>query len=154
MSDQLTFFASDSLDRAARPPWKAVSEWLSAGNDFSLPSLASLIRSLPPGWSARRCLEFCRRATDGSWELSSRRWPTAGTASPGGCLTFALSTEPFGNDASSSPAVLEATQDVPQRFFLSRKRAYRLVERLKFRRNPPPESLLEALEVAAWQAPL
>lgn len=82
------FSAEDS--RAKTSPWLAtVLDWLGSGADYSGSSCASLVRSLPVGFSSRTSLAFSPRVTSPDapspsaqaatperiWQRSRGPWP-------------------------------------------------------------------------------
>ena len=144
-----TLFAADSLAKTS--PWQGVVlDWLESDPDFSSSSCASLMKSLPVGFSSRTSLAFFHRTKDGTWEPSSGRWQTSGMGGPTGCLTLATSEWPNAAVECSLSDVLE-TQPVPQKYYLSAKAAQGILKRAAKRERALPAQLQEALSDLAAQ---
>src|SRR5690606_36619915 len=153
MSDQLTLLPSTSsagASPARTSAWlDAVRDWLASGADCSTSSCASLLSSLPVGFSSRTSLAFCRPMEDGTWEPSSGRWQNSGMGGPTACLTFSTSESPNGAVASSLSDVLE--DSVHPKYFLSPKACRGILRRAEKRGKELPAALKAALLARASQ---
>jgi hypothetical protein len=138
--------------RARTYPWlDAALDWLAGGPDSSTSSYASLVRSLPPGFSSRTSLAFCRQTRDGTWEPYSGTWESSGTGGPTACLTLNTSEWPSTVSVCSLQEILEP--DVPQKYFLSPKAAAGILRRAERRGKTLPPLLYRALCALAGQQP-
>src|SRR5690606_22246182 len=99
-------FAADSPARTSQ--WlDAVLDWLASGPDSSSNSCASLLNSLPVGFSSKTSLAFCHQTEGGIWEPSSGRWRNSGMGTPTACLTLSTSEWPKDAAVCSLSDVLE-----------------------------------------------
>jgi len=115
--------------------------------------LAHFARS---GSSGKTSPVSCHQDREGTLVPSSGHWLKAGMASLGGCWTLNMcewtdTLTPFPNDGSvcSLSDILEETQLVPQRFYLSRKACEGILRRAERRGKELPPMLLEALRSVA-----
>lgn len=118
------------------------------GRACSTNSPESLTLFSPPGCSSRTypdCSPATMVGTSASWW---ERWPTSGTAWPGGCSTHATSESPSGAVECSLSDVLEATTH--RRYELSARAARGVLRRSVARGRPLPTWLQRAfLRVAS-----
>ncbi len=140
---ELTSSAGDSPARTSR--WlDAVRDWMESDPDYSSSSCASLMRSLPVGFSSRTSLAFFHRTKDGTWERSSERWRTSGMGGPTGCLTHNSSAHPRDAVVCSLSDILEAR--VPPKYYLSPRACRGILRRAEQRGKRLPQFLQAALE--------
>lgn len=101
------------------------------------------------GSSGKTFPESCHQDRDGTLVPSSGRWSKAGMASLGGCWT--LNTSDWPNDAAVSllSHILEETQAVAPRFFLSRKACAGIMRRAEKRNKTFHSRLLRVLRLRA-----
>ena len=104
------------------------------------------------GSSGKTSPVSCHQDREGILVPSSGRWSRAGMASPGGCWTHNMcewtdTLVPSHSDGSvcSLSDVLEETQLVPQRFYLSQRACEGILRRAEKRGKELPPLLLEAL---------
>jgi hypothetical protein len=118
----------------------------------SSPALSTLFD--PDGFSSRTFRVSSLARAVGTSEQSLERWPTSGTAWPGGFST-AVSSEcrsDGGVCSSSEPAlteILQPPQDVPARYSLSARAAQGILRRAQKRGRSLPSHLSAALEAVA-----
>src|SRR5690606_11984884 len=135
MSEQQTLFplissAEDSHVKIY--PWlDAVRDWLVNAPDYGTNSIASLLSSLPVGFSSRTSLAFSRRIEDGTYQSFSEGWRTSGIGGPTGCLTLNTSESPNGAVACSLSDILE--HHVHPKYFLSPKACTGILRRAEKR---------------------
>jgi len=105
------------------------------------------------GSSGKTSLASCHQDRDGTLVPSSGRWSRAGMASPGGCWTLNMcewtdTLVPSHSDGSvcSLSDVLEETQLVLPRYFLSQRACEGILRRAEARGKTLPPMLLEALK--------
>ena len=103
--------------------------------------------------SGKTCPVSCHPAEDGTLVPSSGRWRSSGMGSPGECWTLSgaewtATLVPSHSDGGvcSLSDVLEATGDVPPRFYLSPKASLGILRRAERRGKALPEALRLALE--------
>jgi hypothetical protein len=118
----------------------------------SLPESPSLFD--PDGFSSRTFQVSSLRTAVGTSEQSLERWPTSGTAWPGGFSTHVTSEcrSDEGGCSSSEPSlreILEPPQNVPARYSLSARAASGILRRAEKRGRTLPEHLAAALEAVA-----
>ena len=108
------------------------------------------------GSSGKTSPVSCHQDREGILVPSSGRWSKAGMASLGGCWTLNMcewtdTLVPSHSDGSvcSLSDILEETQLVPQRFYLSRKACEGILRRAERRGKELPSMLLEALRSVA-----
>ena len=108
------------------------------------------------GSSGRTSLASCHKTEDGLLAPSSGRWANSGMGSPTECWTHSMSEWtafhmpcPSDDAVCSLSDVLEETQAVPQRFFLSRKACEGILRRAERRGKTLPPMLLAALKSVA-----
>lgn len=101
----------------------------------------------PDGSCSKTSLGFSPLPTDETLPSFSARWPTSGTASPGGYWT--LDTSEFPSDAveCSLSDILEESPD--RRFTLSPRAARGILRRASVRGRPLPPELEAALRAVA-----
>lgn len=105
------------------------------------------------GWSLRTSPACCRRMADGTWVLSSGRWPTSGfLTSPTELSTLSSSESPSDAAGCSLSDVLEP-EPVPDRYYLSARAARGVLRRAEKRGRDLPPLLLEALRAVAESTP-
>ena len=156
---QLTLFTtpastSSSEARHAKhsPSQDSVRDWptLAVASRWSTSVwLAHLARD---GSFGKTSLASCHQDRDGTLVPSSGRWSRAGMASPGGCWTLNMcewtdTLVPYPNDGSvcSLSDVLEETQRVPPRYFLSPRACAGILRRAEHRGKELPPMLEQAL---------
>jgi hypothetical protein len=141
------FSAEDSPVRTSA--WRdAVLAWLASDPGYGTNSVASLLNSLPAGFSSRTSLG-CFPAIEGETLPSSfRGWSNSGMAWRGGCLT--LNTSEFPSDAvvSSLSDVLETGPHLA-RYSLSPKACRGILRRAAKRGKVLPPPLAAALASVA-----
>lgn len=127
-------------------------DWLTLAVASRWSTSAWLAHLARDGSSGKTSLASCHQDRDGTLVPSSGRWLRAGMASPGGCWTlnmceWTVTLTPYPNDGSvcSLSDVLEETQLVPQRFYLSRKACEGILRRAERRGKELPPMLLAAL---------
>lgn len=151
MSEQMSLLPSMSSSEdspAPTYPWPAVVKaWLEKRPDSSSSSYASLLRSLPVGWSSKTSMASCRLTEDGTWEPSSERWGDAGFGGPTVAVTLNGGDHPSDGAASFLSDILEP--HVHQRFFLSPKACRGLILRAARRGKALPELLESVLRKVA-----
>ncbi len=108
----------------------------------------------PDGFSSRTYPVSSLRTAVGTSEQSLERWPTSGTAWPGGFSTHATSECRSAAGACSSSElslseILEPPQNVPPRYSLSGRAARGILQRAQKRGRTLPLHLLAALERVA-----
>jgi hypothetical protein len=162
---QLTLFttpastsSSEALHVKHSPSQDSVRDWptLAVASRWSTSAwLAHLARD---GSSGKTSLASCHQDRDGTLVPSSGRWLRAGMASPGGCWTHNMSEwtdtlVPSHSDGSvcSLSDILEETQLVPPRFFLSRKACEGILRRAERRGKELPPMLEQALRSGTAQ---
>lgn len=160
---QLTLFttlastsSSEALHAKPSPSQDSGMAWptLAVASRWSTSAwLAHLARD---GSSGKTSLVSCHQDRDGTLVPSSGRWSRAGMASPGGCWTLNMcewtdTLVPSHSDGSvcSLSDILEETQLVPQRFFLSPRACAGILRRAERRGKELPSMLLEALRCVA-----
>ncbi len=149
MSEQLALISLSEDFPAKISQWREiVADWLESDQGSSGKSCASLVTTLPVGFSSKTSLDFCHRTAGGTWEPSLGRWANSGMASHGACLT--LNTWEFHSGAVESllSDVLE-TRDVPAKYSLSPKACAGILRRAKARGRELPETLRRGLESSA-----
>lgn len=148
--DLFSFFAEDSPARTY--PWlETVLDWLGDDPDFGPSFIASLVNSLPPGFSSKTSMASFSARKGGTWRPSSGHWGTAGMGGPTGYLTLSIGEYPNGAEGSSLSDVLEV-RDVPPKYFLSPKACRGILLRAARRGKTLPEPLEAALRAAATLA--
>lgn len=128
----------------------------SPGNDPACSSSSPVSPGLfdPDGFSSRTYPASSPRTAVGTSEACLERWPTSGTAWPGGFST-AVTSECRSDDAgcsSSEPSlteILEPPQRVPARYLLSARAAQGILRRAEKRGRVLPSHLSAALEQVA-----
>ena len=120
----------------------------------STSSLESLSLFDPDGFSSRTYPVSSLQTAVGTSEQSLERWPTSGTAWPGGFSTHATSEcrSDEGGCSSSEPSlteILEEPQNVPARYSLSARAASGILRRAQKRGRTLPSHLSQALEAVA-----
>jgi hypothetical protein len=160
---QLTIFTASALTSSSEarhakhsPSQDSVMDWptLAVASRWSTSAwLAHLARD---GSSGKTSLVSCHQDREGILVPSSGRWLKAGMASPGGCWTLNMcewtdTLVPSHSEGSvcSLSDVLEETQLVPPRFYLSRKACEGILRRAERRGKELPPMLLEALRSVA-----
>lgn len=113
----------------------------------STSSRASRLPFNPPGCSSRTYPDCSPRTAVGTSESCLPRWPTSGTAWPGGCSTHVTSESPSGAVECSLSDILEATTD--ERYLLSARAARGVLRRAGARGRRLPDTLEDALLAAA-----
>lgn len=133
---------------AKTSPWlEGVRAWLESGPDSSSRSYASLVTSLPVGFSLKTSLGFCRATKGEIWAPCSGRWENSGIGGPTGCLTLSFSESPSDVVASSLSQALEP--DAPEKYSLSPRACRGILRRAAQRGRKLPLSLQVALEAEA-----
>jgi hypothetical protein len=90
----------------------------------------------------------------GTSEQSLERWPTSGTAWPGGFSTHVTSEcrSDEGGCSSSEPSlteILEEPQNVPEKYSLSARAASGILRRAQKRGRQLPQHLADALQAVS-----
>jgi len=111
-------------------------------------SCGSSANSLPPSFSLKTSLAFCRATKDGIWEPLSDGWGNWGMGGPTECLTLSGSEFPSSAVACSLSDVLE-TASVPLKYFLSAKACRGILRRAEKRGRELPQPLARALRSVA-----
>ena len=156
---QLTLFMAQASISSSEAHHAKRSPSQDSGRDW--PTLAVASRWSMSAWLAhlardgsygKTSLASCHQDRDGTLVPSSGRWSRAGMASPGGCWTLNMcewtdTLVPSHSDGSvcSLSDVLEETQLVPPRFFLSRKACEGILRRAERRGKQLPSMLEQAL---------
>lgn len=148
-SNPLTLFAEDSPAKTSAWLDDALA-WLANAPDYGSDSIASLLSSLPVGFSSRTSLAFSRATEARTWPWFSEGWKNSGMGGPTGCLTLNTSEWPKDAAVCSLSDVLE-TRPVPSKFFLSPKAASGILRRAERRGRALPTPLREALSALAEQ---
>ena len=106
--------------------------------------------------SGKMCPVSCHPTEDGTLVPSSGRWHSSGMGLPGECWTLSgaewtatLVPSRSDDDVCSLSDVLEATGDVPPRFYLSPKACAGILRRAERRGKTLPEALRLALKTVA-----
>ncbi len=113
----------------------------------------------PDGFSSRTFPVSSLQTAVGTSESCLERWPTSGTAWPGGFSTH-VSSECRSVDgvcSSSEPSlseILEPPQDVPARYSLSARAASGILRRAEKRGRRMPSHLQAALQAVSTTQPL
>lgn len=142
-SSQLTLFAVDSHARTYR--WLgSVLDWLEAGADYGSSSIASLLRSVPLGWSSRTCPAFSAATEAQTWPWFSEGWQNSGIGGPTGCLTLNTLESPKDAVGCSLSDILESGP-IPPKYFLSPRAASGIIRRAAQRGKELPAPLQAAL---------
>ena len=115
-----------------------------------LPILESLKVSDLGGSFGKMSLESCQVIADGILVPLSERWGNWGMGGPTESWTLNGSEYPKHADVCSLSDILE-TQDVPPRFYLSRKACAGVLRRVGQNRKVLPQMLLTALEAVATE---
>lgn len=131
----------------------AAKGWPAAKAAFSLNSFAFWERLGLSGSFLRTSLVCCRAIEAATWESFSPRWSNAGTASRGGFSTVSFSESPNAAAECSLSDILQATSDVPQRFYLSPKACAGILRRCVRRGVTLPSALRHALTRVATRQP-
>lgn len=175
--------ASCAADSPAKIyPWlESVAAWLANDQDCSFTSFASLVSSLPSGWSSKTSLAcyphgvlLTPRRVRFQWDddgsetkqvispSSCPRWLNSGMAWPGGCLILNTSEWPKDASVSSLSDTLESVLDghfsTPAdllaylaKYYLNPKACSGIIRRAAARNRTLPEQLMRALEFVAAQ---
>jgi hypothetical protein len=155
-AEPFLFSAADSPARTCPSPDDAQD---SPGNDqdSSMSSPGSQTLFDPDGYSSRTYPDCSPRMAVGTSESLLERWPTSGTAWPGGFSTH-VSSE-CRSDAegcsSSEPALtetLEPPPNVPEKYSLSARAATGILRRAEKRGRTLPSHLQSALSRVAGSA--
>lgn len=172
---QLTFLSEEPRARAI-PSRVSEKDWMTRVATSCSPMLRLLADIGPDGWSGRTSSASFQAREDATlqafWDCSpgegskSRqadgnlrelsKATAAHTASHGGCLTLNMSEWtalpahfPSDGGVCSLSDILEATGDVPQRFYLSAKACRGILRRAVNRGKELPEQLKQALLAVA-----
>ena len=126
--------------------------------DSSSSSHESLSLFDPDGFSSRTYPVSSLATAVGTSESCLPRWPSSGTAWPGGLSTHASSEcrSVAGECSSSEPSlteILEPPRSVPERYSLSARAARGILRRAQKRGRILPPHLLDALETVAASSP-
>ena len=147
---------SSQADSLARTSPSLADEQGSLESDpaSSTSSPASLSLFDPAGFSSRTFQVSSLATAVGTSEQSLERWPTSGTAWPGGFSTAVTSEcrSDEGGCSSSEPSlteILEEPQNVPAKYSLSARAARGLIKRTRKRGRTLPPPLEQALEAVA-----
>ncbi len=149
----LIFSAEDSRVKTSAPP---DDEPASPGSDpdssSSSPGSSTLFD--PDGFSSRTYLVSSLATAVGTSEQCLARWPTSGTAWPGGFSTHVSSEcrSDEGGCSSSEPSleeIVEPPQNVPAKYSLSARAARGILRRARKRGLKLPSHLSAALEQVA-----
>jgi hypothetical protein len=132
---------------SASPESEPVSPETAPGSSTSSPESLTLFD--PPGCSSKTYPGCFPRTMVGTSASSWERWPTSGTASPGGCSMHATSESPSEGVEYSLSAILEATVD--PRYMLSVTAAKGVLRRATARGRKLPGLLKQKLEDAVNQ---
>ena len=157
--NQITMFdllgwTSSSEERPAKPS-------RSQDSDADSLTLAVVSRWSSSAWrrhyalagsSGRTSPVSCLRTEDGRLAPSSGRWGNWGMGGPTESWTRSGSEWPSDAVVCSLSHVLEAMQDVPQRFYLSQKACAGILRRAEKRGKDLPELLSQALRQVAGNA--
>ena len=124
------------------------------GQDFSSNTPGSLTLFDPDGFSGRTFQVRSLQTAVGTSEQCLERWPTSGTAWPGGFSTAVGSTcrsdeSGCSSSAISLTAILEPPQNVPARYSLSARAARGILRRAAKRGKKLPGHLEAALASVA-----
>ena len=160
--EQLTLFTEDHHAKTSQ--WLAdVQAWMARGAACSGTSAESLLRSLPLGFCGKTSLALCPLTADATslpccgdsqvhdpmcplaagetWAL----WSGHSESPSGGCLTLAGSESHSDADVCSLSAVLEPSQTVSSKYFLSPRAAAGILKRAQRRGRSLPPALHAAL---------
>jgi hypothetical protein len=126
--------------------------------DSSSSSHESLSLFDPDGFSSRTYPVSSLATAVGTSESCLPRWPSSGTAWPGGLSTHASSEcrSVAGECSSSEPSlteILEPPRSVPERYSLSARAARGILRRAQKRGRILPPHLLDALTTVASRTP-
>lgn len=151
---------SSQEDSPARmsPSLAAVQDSQESDRDSSTSSPESLSLFDPAGFSSRMFPVSSLRTAVGTSEQSLERWPTSGTAWPGGFSTHATSEcrSDEGGCSSSEPSlteILEEPQNVAGKYSLSARAASGILRRAVKRGRTLPQHLERALAEVAGTTP-
>ena len=152
-SHQLALFAEDSLVRISAQQAVALgylANEVNSGGSFT----ASWLSNVPSGALSKTSLASCQATKDGIWEPSSGHWGNWGMGGPTECWTLSGSEWPSDGSACSLSDILEIEQ-VPSKYFLSRKAAQGILRRAEKRGKVLPAHLQQALiQVASTEGTL
>ena len=141
---QLTFWPEEPLANRSALPANAKASMTNA-EELCFPILESLNVSGLNGLSGKTSPVFCHQTADGILEPSSGRWGNWGMNVPSGFLTLNGSELPNPAAVCLLSDILE-TEDIPERFYLSRKACAGIIRRAKRRGKILPTELQQALE--------
>jgi len=162
---QLTLFTTLASTSSSEARHAKHSPSQDSGRDW--PTLAVASRWSTSAWlahlardgsSGKTSLASCHQDREGILVPSSGRWSRAGMASHGGCWTLNMcewtdTLVPSHSDGSVSSLsdILEETQLVPQRFFLSPRACEGILRRAERRGKELPPMLEQALRFGMAQ---
>jgi len=146
--EQLTLFAQERPASRSQSP-ENEAEWMMTVASWPSDSLNFLSRYAHGGLYGRTSPVSCRLTADGILEPFSRGWGNAGMGSLTEFSTLDISESHSDAVESSLSDILQATGDVPQRYYLSAKACAGILRRAKKRGKALPEPLAAALEAVA-----
>ena len=147
-SNQLTLFAEASPAKTSA--WlENVLAWLESEAGYGTNSIASLLNSLPVGWSLKTSPAFSAATTERTWPWFSEGWRNSGMGGPSGSWTLNTSEWPNDGVACSLSDILEAPGPHLQKYCLSPKAAAGILRRAERRGKQLPAPLEAALASVA-----
>ena len=115
------------------------------GETLPSPSLVWLTTTAQSGLSGKTSPVFCHPAEDGTLVPSLGRWGNSGMGSHTECLTLSTSECHSEGVESLLSHILQGTQDVQQKYYLSQKACEGILRRAERRGKQLPEALRQAL---------
>ena len=143
--EQLDFFAEGVLAKAT-PPAETGKVWKTLAETSRSCILDFLNDSAPVGYFSKTSPVSCRVTEGGTLEPCSGNWLNSGMGSPTQLLTLKTSESRNAAAECSLSDILEATGDVPPRYYLTAKACSGILRRARSRGKELPPKLREALE--------
>ena len=148
--EQLDFFVEGVLAKAT-PQAETGKAWKTLAETSRSCILDFLNDSAPVGFFSKTSPVSCRVTEAGTLEPCSGNWQGSGMGSPTQHLTLKTSESRNAAAASFLSDILEATGDVPRRYYLTAKACSGILRRARSRGKELPPKLREALEMGAIQ---
>jgi len=114
-------------------------------------SLQWLITTAQSGLSGKTSPVFCPAQEDGTLVPSLGRWGNSGMGSPTECLTLNTLESPSEGVESLLSHILQGTQDVQPKYYLSQKACEGILRRAEKRGKTLPNALRQALVAGTTQ---
>lgn len=122
---------------------------LESGADCGGNSIGSSGNSLPPGFSSKTSLDYCRQTMGPTLPSSFEGWRNWGMGGPTGWLTLNGGESPKDADVCSLSDILEDAPTVPLKYYLSAKACRGILRRAEKRGKELPPLLRQALQAVA-----